>query len=113
MSFRPTSVDPVKESLRSRGSAMIGADTFEDVEVCATLTTPAGSPAFSNSDTMKSVVRGVSAGGLITTVHPAASAGAILRVAIANGKFRGVMKNDGPTGRWDTTMRPVPSGLMP
>ena len=56
---------------------------------------------------------GVSAGGLITTVHPAASAGAILRVAIASGKFHGVMKNDGPTGRCDTIMRPVPSGFRP
>ena len=49
----------------------------------------------------------------MTTVQPAASAGAILRVAIASGKFHGVMKNDGPTGRCETSMRPVPSGFSP
>ena len=32
-SLRPTSVDPVKLSLRSRGSAMIGPETLLDVEV--------------------------------------------------------------------------------
>lgn len=34
---------------------------------------------------------GVSAGGLMTTVHPAASAGPNLRVIIAEGKFHGVI----------------------
>ncbi len=63
--------------------------------------------------TKASVVRGVSSAGLMTTVHPAASAGAILRVAIASGKFHGVMKKQGPTGRWLTIMRPVPSGFEP
>ena len=37
-----------------------------------------------------SAVSGVSAAGLSTTVHPAARAGAILRVAMAAGKFHGV-----------------------
>ena len=113
MSLRPTSVEPVNESLRSRGSAMIGADSALDFDVCTTLTTPSGRPACSSSDTKKIVVSGVSAGGLMTTVQPAASAGAILRVAIAKGKFHGVTKNDGPTGRCETTMWPVPSGLRP
>src|SRR5690606_10552796 len=113
MSLRPTSVEPVNDSLRNRGSAMIGADRALDRDVCTTFTTPAGRPASSSSRVKKMVVSGVSAGGLITTVQPAASAGAILRVAIAKGKFHGVTKNDGPTGRWETTMRPVPSGLLP
>ena len=47
------------------------------------------------------------------TGQPAASAGAILRVAIASGKFQGVIRYAGPTGRWETTIRPVPSGLIP
>jgi len=92
---------------------MIGADSALEREVWTMLTTPAGSPASSSSFVKKIVVSGVSAAGLTTTVQPAASAGAILRVAIANGKFHGVMKNDGPTGRCDTIMRPVPSGLLP
>src|SRR4051794_38459873 len=113
MSLRPTSVDPVNDSLRRRGSAISGAESADDFDVCTTLTTPAGTPASSSSCVKKIVVSGVRAGGLMTTVQPAASAGAILRVAIANGKFHGVMKKQGPTGRCDTIMRPVPSGLVP
>ena len=59
------------------------------------------------------MVNGVSAAGLTTTVQPAARAGAILRVAIASGKFHGVMRKHGPTGCWVTIMRPVPSGFAP
>ncbi len=92
---------------------MIGPDTFDEVLVGMTFTTPAGRPTSSRSCTNAIVVSGVRAGGLITTVQPAASAGAILRVAIASGKFHGVMKNDGPTARCETIMRPVPSGLSP
>ncbi len=110
---RPTSVDPVKLSLRRRGSRMIGSLTAPLVEVVKTLTTPFGSPASSSSRTKWSVVSGVSSAGLMTTVHPAASAGEILRVAIASGKFQGVTKKLGPTGRWVTIMRPVPSGFDP
>ena len=40
--------------------------------------------------TIASAVSGVSVAGLSTTVQPAASAGPILRVAIAAGKFHGV-----------------------
>ena len=113
MSFLPTGVDPVNESLRSRGSAMIGPDTAPEVVVVTTLTTPAGRPASTSSCTNARVVSGVSSAGLMTTVHPAASAGAILRVAIARGKFHGVMKKHGPTGCWLITIRPVPSGFCP
>ena len=112
-SFCPTGVEPVKDSLRSRGSRMIGSDTAPDVEVVMTLTTPFGSPASSSSFAKYSVVSGVSSAGLMTTVQPAASAGAILRVAIASGKFHGVIRKHGPTGCCDTIMRPVPSGFAP
>jgi len=57
-----------------------------------TFTTPAGSPASASRPVKNRVVSGVSWGGFTTTVQPAARAGAILRVAIANGKFQGVMK---------------------
>ncbi len=53
------------------------------------------------------------AAGLTTEVQPAAIAGAILRVAIASGKFHGVMRNAGPTGLRETTIVPVPSGFCP
>ncbi len=55
----------------------------------------------------------MSSAGFTTAVHPAASAGAILRVAIASGKFHGVMRNVGPTGLWVTIARPEPSGFVP
>lgn len=112
-SCRPTGVDPVKLSLRRRGSAMSGPVTSAAFVVGITLRTPAGSPASASSSAKRSVVSGVRSAGLMTTVQPAASAGAILRVAIASGKFHGVMSSTGPTGCCDTIMRPVPSGFVP
>ena len=43
-------------------------------------------------------------------VQPAATAGAILRVAIASGKFHGVISRHGPTGFLVTSSRDFPSG---
>src|SRR5699024_8966474 len=98
-SFRPTSVEPVKESLRSRGSARIGSETaLEELEV-TTLTTPSGNPASSSSATKSSAVSGVSCAGLTTPAQPAASAGASSRVAIASGQSHGqVGKHDATAG---------------
>ena len=58
-------------------------------------------------------VSGVSAAGFSTMVQPAAMAGAILRVAMASGKFHGVINKEGPTGRFRTMMRFLPSGAVP
>ena len=44
------------------------------------------------------MVSGVSEAGLSTTGQPAASAGPILRVAIAAGKFHGVTSTAMPAG---------------
>jgi hypothetical protein len=60
-----------------------------------------------------SAVSGVWAAGFSTTVQPAASAGATFRVAIASGKFHGVMSRHGPTGCRDTRMRLSPVGDGP
>ncbi|CAB4539078.1 unannotated protein [freshwater metagenome] len=109
----PTGVEPVKVILRRRGSAMIGPDVAEDVLVVITLITPAGRPASSKALTKNRVVSGVSSAGLTTMVQPAAIAGAILRVAIASGKFQGVIANAGPTGRLVISIFPVPSGFEP
>ena len=89
----------MKVILRRRGSEMIGALVAADVEVVITLTTPAGRPASSRVATSKRVVSGVSSAGLTTIVQPAAIAGPIFLVAIAKGKFHGVIANAGPTGR--------------
>ena len=55
---------------------------------------------------------GVSLAGLSTTVHPAASAGPILRVAMAAGKFHGVTRTLTPTGWRTTMMRLAPDGAV-
>jgi hypothetical protein len=57
-----------------------------------TLTTPSGTPASDRISATASALSGVSFAGLRMTVQPAASAGPILRVAIAAGKFHGVMR---------------------
>ena len=90
-SLRPTSVEPVKVSLRSRGSEMIGFETSELELDVMTLSTPAGSPASSNMAASASMESGVCWAGLMTIVQPAATAGPILRVPIAAGKFHGVI----------------------
>ncbi len=90
-SVRPTSVEPVKESLRSRGSLMIGLETSLDEDEVMTLSTPAGRPASSKILASASIDSGVCCAGLMTIVQPAAIAGPILRVPIAAGKFHGVI----------------------
>ena len=45
-------------------------------------------------------------------MQPAASAGPILRVAIAAGKFHGVISTAMPTGCWSTTIRLAPDGAV-
>jgi len=49
---------------------------------------------------------------LSTTVQPAASAGPILRVAIAEGKFQGVTRMLTPIGWRSTMIRLVPDGAV-
>ena len=61
---------------------------------------------------ISSAVSGVSLAGLSTTVHPAASAGPILRVAIAAGKFQGVTSTQMPTGWCSTTILLAPEGAV-
>ena len=90
-SIRPTSVEPVKVSLRSRGSLMIGLETSELLALVTTFSTPAGSPASSKILASASIESGVCCAGLMTIVQPAAIAGPILRVPIAAGKFHGVI----------------------
>jgi hypothetical protein len=48
-------------------------------------------PASIASCAIAKAVKGVSSEGFNTTVHPAASAGATLRVIIEKGKFHGVI----------------------
>ena len=56
------------------------------------------------------MVSGVSEAGLSTTGQPAASAGPILRVAMAAGKFHGVTSTATPAGLCCTRMRAPDDG---
>src|SRR5689334_23935123 len=110
--LRPTSVDPVKESLRTRGSASIAPTRGPALDVHTTLTTPGGTPASRRMSATANAHSGVSLAGLSTTVQPAASAGPILRVAMAAGKFHGVTRTLTPTGWRITMMRLAPDGAV-
>ena len=113
ISLRPTSVEPVKESFRSRGSAMTGSATELDEELVTTFSTPPGRPHSSRTWARASAESGVCCAGFQTIVQPAAIAGPILRVPIAVGKFHGVMKKQGPTG-WrmtSTRLAALPASL--
>src|SRR5437773_2741752 len=101
----PTSVEPVKPIFRMSGWVSSSAPTRPERLVVSTLNTPAGSPASSAAFAIASAVSGVADAGLRTTVHPAARAGAILRVTIVAGKFHGVTAATGPTGWRNTQYR--------
>lgn len=110
MRSRPTGVDPVKEILETltlqhsqlptvhrdiRGQdlsltfhrAQDPQHFLSPLSMVTTLTTPGGIPTRSQRTHMARADKGVSAGALMTTVQPAARAGAILRVIMALGKF--------------------------
>src|SRR3546814_19261605 len=63
---------------------------------------PGGAPGGSASRPIAIADSGFCVAGLGTTAHPAASAGPILRVIIALGKYHGVIAATTPTG-WRST----------
>ncbi len=107
---RPTSVDPVKDSLRIRCDE-VSAGPITRLSPVTTLNTPGGTPACSASSARARALKGVAEAGLSTTVQPAAKAGATLRVIMAAGKFHGVIAATGPTGCLRVRMRSRPVGL--
>ncbi len=107
ISERPTSVEPVKDSFRSRPSSISGPVVLPDDDVVRMFTTPPGSPASSRICARASIESGVCCAGFTTLVQPAAIAGPSLRVPIAIGKFQGVIISVGPTGCFITSTRLV------
>src|SRR5687768_6086283 len=101
----PTSVLPVKASFLTRASAKNTSDTAAGSDVVNTWNTSAGPPACTHNSTRRIAVSGDCSAGFNTTVQPAASAGATLRVTIAAGKFHGVTAYTGPTGWRMANMR--------
>ncbi len=103
----PTSVEPVKPSLRTVGFP-VSSPPISGASCAAPVTiskTPSGSPASRPRRAIASAVSGVCSAGLSTIVQPDASAGAALRVGIAAGKFHGVMPAVTPMGLFVTTIR--------
>ncbi len=97
MMRRPTSVEPVKHTLRTAGWATKRSPTTLPLpgRICRT---PSGRPDSSASSPIRSALSGVSSAGLTTTVLPAASAGAKPHPAMAMGKFQGTMTATTPSG---------------
>ncbi|MCY1379963.1 hypothetical protein D9M69_677330 [compost metagenome] len=89
---------PVKVSFRTRLSSNITLEMGTGSLAVNTWNVPSGPPACSQYLTRSKAVRGDCSAGLRMTVQPAANAGAAFRVAIAAGKFQGVMAYTGPTG---------------
>src|SRR5215468_802595 len=94
----PVTVPPVKATFATFGWVTSGSPTTDPNPV-TTLTTPGGMSASSMTRRMNSRSEAdVYSDGLITAVHPAASAGASFQPASINGEFQGRMKVQTPTG---------------
>mmetsp|Transcript_1192 Transcript_1192/g.2569 ORF Transcript_1192/g.2569 Transcript_1192/m.2569 type:complete len:275 (-) Transcript_1192:326-1150(-) len=104
ISILPTAVLPVNPILRTL-SLFTSSWPMDAASPITRFSTPSGAPALSSSSARATAVRGVSSEGLRTTVQPAASAGATLRVIIDMGKFQGVMAATTPTACFIVTMR--------
>ncbi len=110
MTAVPTSVEPVKTTLRTVGLSTNRWPTTEPLPG-STWNTSGGMPASSASSPMRIAVSGVSSAGLRTTVLPAASAGAKPQPAIGIGKFQGTITPTTPSGSLKVTSRPPATGI--
>ena len=95
--WRPTGTEPVKLTLATRASFMIVGVTSAG-RPTTRLTLPAGKPASSKHFTNAIVAPAASLDGRITSVLPAASAGATLRASSSSGKFHGTKVATTPSG---------------
>ena len=93
---RPTSVDPVNDTLSTSACSAIAAPTLGPP--VTTLTTPSGTPASAISSARRNAVSGVCSAGLTTQVFPHANAGASFHAVIISGKFQGTINPQTPTG---------------
>src|SRR5574342_467552 len=93
----PVASDPVNAILATSGCSTSGAPTSAPKPV-TTLTTPGGNPASSTSLTNSSTDADVNSDGLITTVLPAASAGASFHAVNSSGEFHGTIAATTPSG---------------
>ena len=80
----PVAAPPVKETRSTPGCATSGEPTLRP-SPSTMLTAPSGTPASANSATSVNDVSGVTSLGLITTVLPAARAGATFHDSCRSG----------------------------
>ena len=106
----PTSVEPVKTTLRTNGFVTKRSPTTDPLPGI-TVKTPSGRPASRASSPSRIAVSGVSSAGLSTTVLPAASAGAKPHPAIGIGKFQGTITDTTPRGSLKVTFTPPATGI--
>jgi hypothetical protein len=106
----PTSVEPVKQTLRTSGWVTNRSPTTEPFPG-RTVRTCSGSPASRASSPIRIALMGVISAGLSTTVLPAASAGAIPQPAIGIGKFHGTITPTTPSGSLKVTSTPPATGI--
>ena len=93
---RPTSVEPVKETLSTPGWVSRASPTTPPLPV-TTLSTPGGRNGAAIC-AIRRTVSGASAAGLRMTVLPAAKAAGTFIPAIINGEFHGRMAATTPSG---------------
>src|ERR1700733_14118112 len=93
----PAASPPVNPTCATSGWPTSGAPTSPPNPV-TTLTTPSGKPASLNRAANSSIEAEVNSDGLITTVHPAARAGASFQLVRVSGEFHGVMIATTPFG---------------
>ena len=101
---RPIPVDPVKETLSTRGSVTRASPAMGPVPG-TTFRTPFGSPASCPRAASSSADRGVYGDGLRTMVFPVARAGADFHTAMMNGKFHGMIPAHTPYGSFSTKVQ--------
>ena len=104
---RPAAVEPVKATLSTPGWVTRCSPTSRPPGI--TLTAPGGTPASSRASASTKLDSGASGGGLTTTVHPAASAGATFHDDSVTGAFQGTIAATTPTGSLVT--RPARSAV--
>ena len=109
-SSQPTAAEPVKVSMRTRGSSTRGAASSTAHGTRLTRTSGVARTRRSSSPSA-STVSGSCGGGLSTSVAPHAIAGASLWIESSSGKLNGVMALMGASGkRRLSAQRPSPDG---
>src|SRR5215831_5891459 len=93
----PTSQEPVKETALTAGFE-ISSSPIAEPEPVTILSTPFGRPASLRASTKRTVQSGANEAGLMTTLFPVMTAGAIFQAGMAIGKFQGVNSETTPKG---------------